>query len=100
MVQCLPPGLAAVLGEVSRVLTSMGVRWVLVGSVAGCLNGVGVKPRDIDIIVEADKIYEVGRIFASRFRVLRDVEYGSSGVFSSHYGVFEASGIRWSSWLT
>ncbi len=94
MVQCLPPGLAAVLGEVSRVLSGMGVRWVLVGSVASCLNDVGVEPRDIDIIVEADKIYEIGSVFASRFRVLRSVEYGSSGVFSSHYGVFDAGGIR------
>ena len=41
MVQCLPPGLVAALGEVSRALSGMSVRWVLVGSVASCLNGVG-----------------------------------------------------------
>jgi len=35
-----------------------------------------VEPRDIDIIVEAGRVYEVGRVSASRFRVLRSVEYG------------------------
>ncbi len=65
MARCVSPGLGAALGEVSRVLSGMGVGWVLVGSFASCLNGVDVEPRDIDIVVEEGRVYEVGRVFSS-----------------------------------
>jgi len=90
----LPPRLAEALSRVSRILTEVSVRWVLVGSTASYLNDVEVKPKDIDIIVEADKVYEVDKVFASSSRVLRRVKYSSSSLYSSHYGVFEILNVK------
>lgn len=90
----LPPRLAEALSRVSRILTEVSVRWVLVGSTASYLNDVEVKPKDIDIIVKADKVYEVDKVFASSSRVLRRVKYSSSSLYSSHYGVFEILNVK------
>ncbi len=90
----LPPRLKKALITVSETLARLGVRWVLVGSTASYLNGVEVEPKDIDIIVEADKVYEVDETLASSFRALRRVMYSSSKTYSSHYGVFEILGIK------
>lgn len=68
--------------------------WVLVGSTATCLNGVRVQPKDIDVIVESGKAYEVDKVFASRFRVLRRMKYSSNEIYSSHYGVFEIQCVK------
>ncbi len=90
----LPPRLEKALRILSETLSGIGARWVLVGSTASCLNGVEVQPKDIDVIVESGKAYEVDSVFASRFRVLRRVKYSSSEVYSSHYGVFEIQGVK------
>ena len=90
----LPSRLEKALRIVSKTLSEIGARWVLVGSTASCLNCVEVQPKDIDVIVESGKAYEVDSVFASRFRVLRRVKYSSSEVYSSHYGVFEIQGVK------
>jgi len=90
----LPLEFKKVLSYVSRALSEINVRWVLVGSTASYLNGVKVEPKDIDIIVETDKIYEVDKVFSSNFHVLRRVKYSSSKVYSSHYGIFKALNVK------
>lgn len=90
----LPPRLKEALITVSETLARLSIRWVLVGSTASYLNGVEVEPKDIDIIVEADKVYEVDETLASSFRALRRVRYSSSETYSSHYGVFEILGVK------
>ena len=91
---CIPPKLLEVLDIVSKVLTGISARWVLVGSTASSLNGIEVEPKDIDIIVETNKVYEVDKALASSFRALRRVKYSSNGTYSSHYGVFEVLGVK------
>ena len=90
----LSPDLENVLYDISSVLSKMRIAWILVGSTASCLNGVKVKPRDIDIIVKTEDVYVVDRIFASTYSVLRRVEYSSNGVYSSHYGIFETRSVK------
>ncbi len=90
----LPLELERALIEVSNTLLKVGARWVLVGSTASYLNGLSVKPRDIDIIVEADKIYRVDEVFASGFLPIRRVKYSSDGIYSSHYGVFKVYNVK------
>ncbi len=90
----LSPDLENVLYSISSVLSKMRIAWILVGSTASCLNGVNVKPKDIDIIVKTEDVYDVDRIFASTYRVLRRVRYSSNGVYSSHYGIFETHGVK------
>jgi len=57
----LSPDLENVLYDISSVLSKMRIAWILVGSTASCLNGVKVKPKDIDIIVKAEDVYVVDR---------------------------------------
>jgi len=90
----LSPDLENVLYNISSVLSKMRIAWILVGSTASCLNGVNVKPKDIDIIVKTEDVYVVDRIFASAYSVLRRVKYSSNGVYSSHYGIFETQGVK------
>ena len=90
----LPSRLEKALRIVSKTLSEIGARWVLVGSTATCLNGVRVQPKDIDVVVESGKAYEVDTVFASHFRVLRRVKYSSNEIYSSHYGVFEILGVK------
>ncbi len=94
MVSSLPPELERALLEISNVLLEAGVRWVLVGSTASCLNGLSLKPEDIDVIVETDKVFEVDEIFASKFMPIRRVQYSSNGVYSSHYGIFKVGNVK------
>jgi hypothetical protein len=89
-----PPKLEKALIEISNSLTRADIRWVLVGSTATCLNGLNVKPEDIDIIIEREKVYEVDRLFASKFHPVRRVKYGSTSVYSSHYGVFMVYNVK------
>ena len=90
----LPLELERALIEASNTLLKVGARWVLVGSTASYLNGLNVKPKDIDIIVEADKIYRVDEVFASEFLPIRRVKYSSNGIYSSHYGVFKVYNVK------
>jgi len=90
----LPLEFKKVLSYVSRVLSEINVRWVLVGSTASYLNGVKVEPEDIDIIVEDSKVYEVDKVFSSNFHVLRRVKYCSSKVYLSHYGIFKMLNVK------
>ena len=90
----LPTKLENTLYHVSSILSRLGVVWVLAGSTASCLNGVEVKPKDIDIIVKTENVYDVDRIFASIYRVLRRIRYSSNGVYSSYYGIFETHGVK------
>jgi len=90
----LPPRLERALLEISNALLKADAKWVLVGSTASYLNGLNLEPRDIDIIIEADKVYKVDEIFASEFQPIRRVRYSSSGVYSSHYGVFKVHNVE------
>ncbi len=80
--------------EVSDTLSSRGIRWVLVGSTASYLHGLEIAPKDLDIVVEAERVYEVDRLLASKFTVVRRVRYSSSGLYSSHFGVFSVHGVE------
>lgn len=90
----LPQEIEKALMKVSRILQEAGIRWGLVGSTAGYLNGLSIKPRDIDIIVETSKVYEVDKIFAAKFYTLRRIQYSSSRIYSSHFGIFDVYGTR------
>ncbi|MCD6369676.1 MAG: hypothetical protein J7L38_07785, partial [Thermoproteales archaeon] len=90
----LPQELERALLEVSDILSRTDIRWLLVGSTASYLNGLDVIPKDLDIIVEANRVYEVDRLFAANFLAVKRVKYSSSEIYSSHYGIFKVHGVK------
>ena len=90
----LPARLLDALTRLAAILSEKGVKWILAGSTASCLHGLSVEPRDIDIIVELERVYEVDKLLASKFTVVRRVAYSSTWLYSSHYGIFRAEGVN------
>ncbi|RLE88806.1 MAG: hypothetical protein DRJ49_04445 [Thermoprotei archaeon] len=80
--------------EVINVLSSRKIRWVLIGSTASYLHGLDIMPRDLDILVDLERVYEVDRLLASKFTIIRRVRQSSSELYSSHYGIFKVHDIR------
>jgi len=93
-VSSLPQELERALLEVSDILSRTDIRWLLVGSTARYLNGLDVIPKDLDIIVEANRVYEVDRLFAANFLAVKRIKYSSSEIYSSHYGIFKVHGVQ------
>lgn len=85
----LPRNLEKALILASQALSEVGARWLLAGSTASFLNGLMVEPKDLDIIVETPKVYDADRVFTGHFKAERRVSYSSTGLYASHYGVFQ-----------
>jgi len=90
----LPRKLEKALILAPPALSEVGARWLLAGSTASFLNGLKVEPKDLDIIVETPKVYDADRVFAEHFKAERRVSYSSTGLYASHYGVFEINGVN------
>ncbi|MBS3765430.1 hypothetical protein KGY71_02800 [Candidatus Bipolaricaulota bacterium] len=67
------------------------INWVLTGSTSFCLQGVQVTPNDIDIQTDEDGAYEIADLFSDR--VIKEVEFSSTGRIKSHFGALMIHGI-------
>lgn len=90
----LPENIRKVLLKIASILSSKRIKWVLVGSTASHLHGLNIVPKDIDILVELKRVYEVDELLASRLNIIRRVKQSSDRLYSSHYGVFEAHNVK------
>jgi len=94
LLEHLPENMRRTLLEIANTLSSGQIRWVLVGSTASYLHGLDIVPKDIDILVELKRVYEVDELLSSRFTVIRRVKESSDKLYSSHYGIFEIHNVK------
>ncbi len=87
----LPEEIGSALKFVAKKLSHENIKWILVGSAGLCLQGVDIRPNDLDILTDKDGAYEIGRLF--REFEIQPVKYSESEEFASHIGKFNIENI-------
>ena len=82
-----------VLKFVAENLNEKGILWVLAGSTASYLNGLDVKPRDLDILTDKENAYKIDGIFTEKFEVLRRMSYGETEIYASYFGRYRFQSV-------
>lgn len=81
-----------VLRKINARLNKTSVNWAVTGSLGFALQGVPVKPNDIDIQTDNRGAYEIERHF-SEF-VIKRVTFSSTERIRSHFGELMIDGIK------
>jgi predicted nucleotidyltransferase len=55
-----------VLKIISKKLENQKIKWVLVGSTSLALQGVNIKPKDIDILTDDEGVFKFNEIFKAK----------------------------------
>jgi predicted nucleotidyltransferase len=77
---------------ISKELKNKKIRWVLIGSTSLALQGVKVKPKDIDILTDKEGAIKMNEIL-KKYET-QPVKFGRSEMFESYWGKFMVKGIR------
>jgi len=86
-----------VLKIIKQKLKEKKIRWVLAGSVSLALQGVKIKPRDIDIISDKEGAFRFNELF-KKYEV-KPVKFGclkigGKELFESYLGKFKIKGVK------
>jgi len=81
-----------VLKFISKKLKKRKIKWVLVGSASLALQGVKIKPKDIDILTDKEGAFKFNQIF-KKFEI-KPVQFGKTKVFQSFLGRFKIKGVK------
>jgi len=77
---------------ISKRLKNTKIRWVIVGSASLALQGVEVKPNDIDILTNKEGAFKINKIL-KEYEV-RPVEFRRSELWESYLGEFNIKGVK------
>ena len=77
---------------ISKRLKNTKIRWVIVGSASLALQGVEVKPNDIDILTDKEGAFKINKIL-KEYEV-RPVEFRRSELWESYLGEFNIKGVK------
>ncbi|MFX1469419.1 MAG: nucleotidyltransferase domain-containing protein [Promethearchaeota archaeon] len=72
-------------------LEQTDINWCLVGSLSLYLQGVKIKPNDIDILTDKEGAYKLNKIFDEH--EIQKVQFNKSNLFYSHYGKLNINGV-------
>jgi hypothetical protein len=86
-----PPFIHALLLLHGR-LEGSWVRWAVMGSVSHALQGLDIRPRDIDVFTDEEGAYEIERLMGEY--VSRRVSFSREGRIRSHFGELNVGGVR------
>ncbi|MBN1212572.1 MAG: hypothetical protein JXA92_08340 [candidate division Zixibacteria bacterium] len=81
-----------VLTKIYRKLEKKAVNWVITGSLGFALQGMPVRPNDIDLQTDKSGAYEIERLFARR--LTEPVKIREEKKMRSHFGVLDIDGVR------
>jgi SAM-dependent methyltransferase len=89
--------IVAVLKIINRKLKNQKIKWVLVGSTSLALQGVKIKPKDIDILTDKEGAFRVNKLFKNY--EVKPVEFGrlkigGKELFESYLGKFKIKGVK------
>ncbi|UCD95200.1 MAG: hypothetical protein JSU69_03885 [Candidatus Zixiibacteriota bacterium] len=83
------------LGALRKIIDRLrdcSVNWALTGSCSFAVQGLPVRPNDIDIQTDRNGAYEIERVFSKDMS--ERVRFLESGKIRSHFGVMIIDGIR------
>jgi predicted nucleotidyltransferase len=81
-----------VLKIVSQKLRGQKIRWVLVGSTSLALQGVRLKPEDIDILTDKEGAFEINKLLKEY--ETEPVRFKESDRFQSYLGRFKIKEVN------
>jgi hypothetical protein len=88
----IPENIFKALKVISDKLNGKGINWVLISSTNQALQGVDVKPRDIDILTDKEGVYAI--VEALKDFVVEAVHPRESETMKSHYGKLNIEGVE------
>lgn len=77
---------------IDKKLKGQKIKWVLVGSTSLALQGVKIKPKDIDILTNKEGVFKINKLF-KKYEV-KPTKFGRSEFFESYIGEFKLKGIK------
>jgi len=92
MRSAIEPKVIQVLRIVTGKLKGKNVSWVLIGSTSLALQGVDIKPKDVDILTSKGGAFEIGELL-KEYEV-EPVRLKKSELFESFFGEFNVNGIE------
>lgn len=81
-----------VLQKIYTKLNSININWVITGSTAFILQGIPLKPNDIDIQTNKEGAYQIQECFKEF--ITSKVRLSSNGKISSYFGCLEIDSIK------
>ena len=81
-----------VLKKISSLLQGHGINWVVIGSTSLALQGVDIKPKDVDIISTKDDTFRISEILKEY--ETKPPEFGKTHLFESYMGVYTIDRIK------
>jgi hypothetical protein len=81
-----------VLKIIFKKLRGKKVNWVLIGSSSLALEGMKIKPKDIDILTTKKGAFEFNKVFKKW--EIESVKFKESKFFRSYFGEFKIEGVR------
>jgi len=80
------------LGIITNKLKQKKIKWVVVGSLSLALQGVRIKPKDIDILTTKNGAFKMNKLF--RKYQIKPVKFRHSDHFQSFFGEFKINGVK------
>ena len=80
------------LGKIVDSLRVSSVSWALTGSCSFAIQGMPVRPNDIDIQTDKSGAYEIEKIFSEN--MVEKVRFMESDKIRSHFGAMMIDGVR------
>ena len=87
----IPENIFQALKVISERLDGKGINWVLIGSTNQALQGVDVKPRDIDILTDKEGVYAI--VDALKDFVVEEIHIRETETMKSNYGKLNIEGV-------
>jgi hypothetical protein len=87
----LPAKHREILKLLASKLNDSGINWAVVGSANHAMQGVDVKPNDIDIITNKEGIYKIDELL-KEYEV-EGIHFKEIDIYSCYYCVFDIDGI-------
>lgn len=88
----LPQKHLEVLQKIYNMLNSTNINWVITGSTVFIIQGISLKPNDIDIQTDKEGAYQIEECFKEFIKT--KVCLSSNDKISSHFGCLEIDGIK------
>lgn len=77
---------------INQKLKNRKIRWVLVGSTSLALQGIKVKPEDIDILTDKEGVFKINELL-KKYEI-KPTKFGKSDVFQSYLGEFRINKVK------
>jgi len=88
----VPKKIKKTLEIIYSKLKDKNIKWVLVGSLSLALQGVKIRPKDIDILTDKKGAFEINKILKEYQK--KAVKFKKSKFFKSYFGEFNIGGVK------